>query len=327
MLTAVDLSSRSRELLAGKVPFVEATVVRAQVPSSVRPGARALVLSDGSIEGFVGGQCAQGSVRSVALEAIRDGHSVLLRVLPEKGEPFPEAPGAHVVVNPCLSGGALEIFLQPRLPDPVIGVFGESPIVAALEELARPLGFVVEPAGDPTDVQSATAVVLATHGGDEASIIRNALDAGVGFVGLVASRRRGAAVLETLDLNESERERVHTPVGLDIGANTAPEIALSILAEITGAIRLGGLTAPAGPAPHRHTPPEPRTEQGAESMTEQGAEPQTEPMAEHSPPVMAVDPVCGMTVTVGPATPHWAAEGREHWFCGPGCRDKYAAGV
>lgn len=247
---AVDLSDLSRELLDSKMPFVRATVVRAQVPASANPGDGAIVLPDGSIEGFVGGQCARGSVRTAALGAIRDGRSVLLRVLPEESEPFPETPGAHVVVNPCLSGGALEIFLQPRLPDPVIGVFGDSPIVAALEELSPPLGFVVERGTELSGGE--TAVVVATHGGDEAGVVRAALDAGIGYVGLVASPRRAASVLAPLELSEGERARVHSPVGLDIGASTAPEIALSILAQLVRAIRREGLTTPvpaAAPGP------------------------------------------------------------------------------
>ncbi|WP_040702720.1 XdhC family protein [Nocardiopsis ganjiahuensis] len=294
-MAAVDLSDRGRELLAGRVPFVEATVVRAQVPASVRPGDGAIVLPDGSIEGFVGGQCAQGSVRTAALGAIRDGRSVLLRVLPGEDEPFPETPGAHVVVNPCLSGGALEIFLRPRLPDPVVGVVGESPIVAALRGLAPPLGFVVETGADTSVVAGSTAVIVASHGGDEAAVIRAALDAGVGFVGLVASLRRGAAVLDAMDLDHCERGRVHSPVGLDIGASTPAEIALSILAQLTRAVRVDGLAAPAPAA------------------------------GEGSAVKSAVDPVCGMSVTVGPTTPRLETGGRELWFCCPGCRDRYRA--
>lgn len=298
-MVAVDVSGRGRELLAGRVPFVEATVVRAQVPASVRPGDGAIVLQDGSIEGFVGGQCAQGSVREAALGAIRDRRSVLLRVLPGEGEPFPETPGAHVVVNPCLSGGALEIFLQPRLPDPVVGVVGDSPIVSALREMAPPLGFVVESGTGTEVVAGATAVVVASHGGDEAAVIRAALDAGVGFVGLVASRKRGAAVLDSLEPSHCQRGRVHAPVGLDIGASTPSEIALSILAQLVREVRVNGLTAPQAPASEETT----RT----------------------SAPVTAVDPVCGMTVTVGPTTPHLEVDGQDVWFCCPGCRDRKAA--
>lgn len=322
-MTAVDLSDRGRELLAGRVPFVEATVVRAQVPASVRPGDGAIVLSDGSIEGFVGGQCAQGSVRTAALGAIRDGRSVLLRVLPGEGEPFPETPGAHVVVNPCLSGGALEIFLQPRLPDPVIGVVGGSPIVTALRELAPPLGFVVESGTSTSVVAGATAVVVASHGGDEAAVIRSALDAGVGFVGLVASRRRGAAVLDTMELGHCERGRVHSPVGLDIGASTPAEIALSILAQLTRAIRVEGLVA-ATPSPA--VPPA----SGVVVSPAEGSAPSHSESALLNPSEgtavkSAVDPVCGMTVTVGPMTPRLEIDGRELWFCCPGCRDRHSA--
>lgn len=303
-MAAVDLSGRGRELIAGRVPFVEATVVRAQVPASVRPGDGAIVLQDGSIEGFVGGQCAQGSVREAALRAIRDRRSVLLRVLPGEGEPFPKAPGAHVVVNPCLSGGALEIFLQPRLPDPVVGVVGDSPIVSALREMAPPLGFVVESGGTEV-VARATAVIVASHGGDEASVIQAALDAGVGFVGLVASRKRGAAVLDSLESSHCRRGRVHTPVGLDIGASTPAEIALSILAQLVREVRVNGLSAPQVPA--------------AENAEGEG------PAEEVPAPITAVDPVCGMSVTVGPTTPHLEIDGDHVWFCCPGCRDRHAA--
>ncbi|HJE60066.1 MAG TPA: XdhC family protein [Nocardiopsis listeri] len=295
-MVAIDVTGRGRELIAGRVPFVEATVVRAQVPASVRPGDGAIVLQDGSIEGFVGGQCAQGSVREAALGAIRDRRSVLLRVLPGEGEPFPETPGAHVVVNPCLSGGALEIFLRPRLPDPVVGVVGDSPIVSALREMAPPLGFVVESGSGTEVVAGATAVVVASHGGDEAAVIRSALDAGVGFVGLVASRRRGAAVLDSLELDHCQRGRVHAPVGLGIGASTPPEIALSILAQLVQEVRVNGLGAPEEPASQESTAPG-----------------------------TVVDPVCGMTVTVGTTTPHLEIDGQDVWFCCPGCRDRKAA--
>ena len=95
---------------------MHATVVRAQPPTSAHAGDEAILLSDGTIEGFVGGQCAQNSVRKAALGALQAGESVLLRVLPDGDVHFPEAPGACVVVNPCLSGGALEIFLVPQVP-------------------------------------------------------------------------------------------------------------------------------------------------------------------------------------------------------------------
>lgn len=240
----MTISDRAEQLVRARTPFVYATVVRAQQPTSVHPGDEAILLADGTIEGFVGGQCAQHSVRKAALGALQAGESVLLRVLPDGDVHFPEAPGASVVVNPCLSGGALEIYLAPRLPAPLIRICGATPIADALAVLCGVLGYEVV-RDDPGKLQGAltgaTAVVIASHGGPEAETIRAALDAGIGYVGLVASRVRGAAILDNLGLSVAERARVHTPVGLPIGARTPAEIAVSILAEVISELRGGGL--------------------------------------------------------------------------------------
>ena len=97
--------------------------------------------------------------------------------------------------------------------------------------------------GDVDDLAGATAVVIASLGGPEAETIRAALDAGVGYIGLVASRVRGGSILSGLDLTDAERARVHTPVGLSIGARTPAEIAVSIVAEVIRSIRVDGLKA------------------------------------------------------------------------------------
>ncbi len=219
---------------------MHATVVRAQQPTSARPGDQAIVLADGTIEGFVGGHCAQNSVRTSALGALQAGESVLLRVLPDGDVHFPEATGARVVVNPCLSSGALEIFLAPQLPAPLIVIHGATPIADALTRLCETLGY--QTCRDDTEPPFvATAVVIASHGGPEGDIVRAALDAGVGYVGLVASTVRGAAILDGLHLSAQERARVHTPVGLAIGATTPAEVAVSIVAELIKSMRVDGL--------------------------------------------------------------------------------------
>ena len=289
-----QLTERIDELTRSRVPFVQATVVRAQEPSSAHAGDRAIVLSDGSIEGFVGGQCAAGSVRTAALGALETGIGVLLRVLPDGNDAFPQTPGASIVVNPCLSGGALEIYLEPLLPSPSLYLVGSSPTAEAVATLAPTLGFTVDRAGEHTRPDGAVATVISTHGGDEPGAIRAALDAGVGFVGIVCSHTRGEALLAELDLTDEERARVHPHVGIDIGARTAPEIALSILAEVVRRIRLEGLAASPGGEPLVH-------------------------------PLQAVDPVCGMTVTIGPDSLHAVVDGTEYWFCNPGCRDSFVA--
>jgi xanthine dehydrogenase accessory factor len=200
-----------------------------------------------------------------------------------------------VVVNPCLSGGSLEIFLTPRLPAPLIAVHGATPIADALIELCTLLGFETRrDAGRDTELSDTTAVVIASHGGPEAEIIRAALDNGVGYIGLVASKVRGASILNELELSDVERARVHTPVGLTIGAKTPAEIAVSIAAELIASVRDGSLTRPIA--------------------------------AVNGTPVEAVDPLCGMTVPIGPATEHLRLGGVDYWFCCAGCRTAFAAG-
>jgi xanthine dehydrogenase accessory factor len=214
-----------------------------------------------------------------------------LRVLPHGEEGFPELPGAKVVVNPCLSGGALEIFLEPHLPPPLLYIVGETPISDAVAAQAESLGFAFAAVRtlERQQPEGAVAVIIASHGSGEPESIRAALDADVRFIGLVASRRRGEAVLDAMDLTKRERDRVHTPVGLDIGARTAAEVALSIMAGVVRAMRTEGLVAPSTQAP--------------------------------PPAHQVVDPVCGMTIVVGPDTPHRTVDGVEHWYCSTECRD------
>ena len=284
------VAARIAELTTSRVPFVRATVVRAQDPTSAHTGDEAIVLADGTVEGFVGGQCAVGSVRTAALEVLETGASLLLRVLPEQDAAFPSAPGAIVVVNPCLSGGALEIFLQPELPPPALYVAGASPTAEALAELAGPLGFAVVRDTEGGSPAGALAAVVATHGGDEPAVVRAALDAGVGYIGLVCSHRRGEALLAELALRDQELPKVHPHAGLDIGARTPAEVALAILADVVRGMRLEGLTATTTLAPR---------------------------------PATVVDPVCGMSVTVTADTPHTVVGGTEYWFCSAGCLARF----
>jgi xanthine dehydrogenase accessory factor len=228
---------------AARVAFVQATVVRAQAPSSAHAGDRAVVRGDGSIHGFVGGVCAEESVRLHALHVLETGEPLLLRILPgmegaEVGE------GYVTVANPCLSGGGLEIFLAPHLPTPRLAVVGDTPIGHALADVAGRAGFDVvaavdgwEPAGDEA------AVVVASHGRGEERVLDAALAVGVPYVGLVASPRRGAAVTAALSADPAHRRALHTPAGIDIGAVTPEEVAISILAEVV-ATRRAPVTGP-----------------------------------------------------------------------------------
>ena len=280
------LARRAEELIAERTPFVVATVVRAQRPTSVRPGDSGIVLKDGTIEGFVGGACAETSVRLQALRALETGEALLLRIVPE-GDEAAANEGAMVVRNPCLSGGALEIFLEPRLPAPHIAIVGETPIGQAIAAIAAQLGYdATTTATTPADLSTQAALVIASHGHEEPEAITAGLHAGVPYIGLVASRKRGGAVMDELRQSGIQGlDRVRTPAGLDIGAQTAEEIALSIVAEIVSS-------------------------RGQQTTAEA---------------ISATDPVCGMTVAVADATPAAEYEGRSVYFCGEGCRSAFLA--
>jgi xanthine dehydrogenase accessory factor len=284
-----DLVERADRLRRDRVPFVWATVVRAERPTSAKPGDAALVLADGTMEGFVGGTCAETTVRVQSLQALESGESTLLRITPGETDAGPQVAGQVTVANPCLSGGTLEIFLEPAVPPVLVVVHGDAPIARALVAAGGVVGFDIRHDADLS--ADTTAVVVASHGRGEESVLVAALEAGVPYVGLVASRRRGAAVVAGLPVPEELKATVHTPAGLDIGARTPAEVALSILAEIVAIRpRAAGAVSAAAPAAAVAT---------------------------------AVDPVCGMSVAMVDSSIQAEHRGTRHWFCGPGCRDAF----
>jgi xanthine dehydrogenase accessory factor len=280
------LAERAAELRAARVPYVHARVVLAEAPTSAKPGAEALVLPDGTIEGFVGGTCAESTVRAQGLALLDSGESLLLRITPT---PEPDQTGKLVVHNPCLSGGTLEIFLEPVMPAPAIVVAGTAPVADALRSLAVQLGWRV---ADDGGLASASALVVASHGRDEEAALQAGIDNDVAYIGLVASRKRAEAVIGTLRLSADDASRIHSPAGLDIGARTAPEIALSIMSEIVS-LR-----------------PRPSGRPVAESEPVSGT---------------AIDPVCGMTVATVESSLHLDHDGTRVWFCGSGCLRAFAS--
>ena len=294
MAPRLELAGRAATLAAAGTPFVWATVVRAQRPTSAKPGDSALVLADGQVDGFVGGDCAESTVRAQALEVLATGEPRLVRITPS---PDDLGAGEDVVTvyNPCLSGGTLEIFLEPAVPLPAVAVFGHAPIATALLRAHRLFGQQVIQLDKPDDPlpPGVRAVVVASHGNDEQPVLEAALRADLPYIGLVASRRRGPAVLASLEVDERMRSRLRTPAGLDIGARTPPEVALSILAEIVAVLREPTLARDDSPGPARDT-------------------------AE-----MVRDPVCGMMVAPVDATPHVETPTGVVYFCGTGCRNAY----
>lgn len=298
-MTRGDMLARVDSLRAGRTPFVLATVVRAERPTSAKPGDCALVLADGTIDGFVGGVCAESTVRLESLRLLRAGESGLLRITPSTGGTAEdEVEGLRTVGNPCLSGGTLEIFLEAMIPAALVTVFGEAPVARALVRVGHALDWDVRSsvdAGAPIATDT-SAVVVASHGRDEATVLRAALKADVPYIALVASRRRSAAVLAELAVDAEQRDRIHAPAGLDIGARTAQEIALSVFADIVA--NRPRVTIPDGLPGQVAASPEPSI-------------------------ATARDPVCGMTVAVSAASLSAQHAGVTTYFCGTGCRQAF----
>jgi xanthine dehydrogenase accessory factor len=262
----------------------------------------------------VGGVCSEHSVRAYALQALQTGNAVLLRILPfsEHGEGSPNDPvaaedGAVVVQNPCLSGGVIEVFLEPVLPAPRVLVVGDTPTAAAVLLIGAQLGLdAVRVQGDVLDPRPGDlALVVAAHGRDELHTLRLGLEAGLPYVGLVASPKRGTGVLAELrsdGVAEDQLARIDVPAGIDIGARTPAEIALSILARIV-AVRREERTGSAD-----------RTR----SVVVAGAD-------ASQPAPLAIDPICGMTVAAVASTPSLTYQGETIYFCCDGCKAKFEA--
>jgi xanthine dehydrogenase accessory factor len=266
------------------------------------------------MRGWVGGSCAQPVVTSEARQALREGTPRLLRLgrMPEAGAQGEGQDREAIVAYPmtCHSGGALEILIEPVLPAPRLFIVGETPIVETLVDLARVMGYRVsqfEHAADLAlqldDAEAPVSVVVASMGVDDEEALAAALRVRTAYVALVASPKRAAVVRETLaamGVPPDDLVRLKAPAGLDIGARTQEEIALSIIAEITRV----------------RTAMTPRT-------TERAATPDSDPVVALE--LEAIDPVCGMTVTIAGARHQTAYNGKIWYFCCGGCKARFEA--
>lgn len=332
MVASEAVAAREQELGRQQQAFVRATVVRTERPTSARAGDTAVVDALGAMTGFVGGTCVESSVRDYSLRVLDSGEPLLLQVRPgEPGEHRIE--GAVEVHNPCLSGGSVDVFLEPVVPAPHIVVVGEHPVARALERLGTALGYRIEVVDGETwePVDGIAAVIVAAHGRGEEPALERALNAGVPYIGLVASDKRGPAVVASLEVAESLKPRVRTPAGIKLGGDRPEEVALGVLAEFVQARAAGGGVAAAasgaGSAHAGHA-----DHAGHRGHEEHPAHAGHDAPHEYHPapghrvdgPVTAIDPVCHMTVVAAPPTLHHEHEGRAHWFCGEGCRRAFA---
>ena len=315
-----DILQLASDLAGRSEAFALATVVRREPPSSARVGDTAIVTPDGEFQGWLGGSCTRPTVIREALAALADGAPRLIGIVRDADSMPSTRPGLTLFPMACHSGGSVEIYIEPLLPARRLLIFGVSPTAQALARLATVLGYRVEavdpeasetlfpdvsrlvtsdasiePPGSEQEAGRCFAVV-ATLGQRDEEAAWAASQMKPAYVGVVASRKRFGHIRETLTAQGATPEqldRIANPAGLDIGAETPEEIALSILAEIT---RRARARRPArAPAPATVV-----------ADTER-------------------DPVCGMSVAVAAASHQADAGGRTYYFCGAHCRDRFLA--
>jgi xanthine dehydrogenase accessory factor len=307
-MNGLGVLERMSELARSGQAFALATVVWRQGPSSSKQGSRAIITADGQLHGWIGGACAEPVVIREAKQVIADGNARLLLLgSPDQfGGAVPE--GMTVVPISCQSEGALEIYIEPVLPVPHLVIVGGSPMAHTLAALSRALDWSTDLVS-PQDFTAGHAdersmVIVATQGHGDEDMIERAVAVRPAYLGLVASRRRGEAVLGYLaerGVPKDQLDRVRAPAGLDLGKTTHEEMAVAILAELVQ-LRASGALADV-PAPRSALSLEPAS----------GLK-----LAE------AVDPVCGMTVMAGASAMTAEHDGVTYYFCCAGCRQKFS---
>lgn len=311
--------AKGQALRASGEPFAVAVVVRAEAPTSAKPGDKAIVTQRGVMFGWIGGSCAQPTVVAEAQRAIAEDRGRLIRLTPNP-EQTPAEPGIEVRAMTCYSGGTLDVFIEPQQPQPKLIIVGNLPTAQALAHLAKAMSYhtiAIDPAESgamghadlvTTDFATLdqhaspiTATVVATHGNGDEEALEHALRADIPYVGLVASPKRGNELKRYLGLRGLGAEalaKLVSPAGLDIGARRGDEIALSILTEIVQQRR----------AAERLEWPQPQESESGDRASE-----------------TAIDPICQMAVVTTGARHTADHKGKIYYFCCPGCQARFEA--
>ena len=325
---------RASELARQGQAFALATVVWRQGPSSGQLGSRAIITADGEVQGWIGGACAEPVVIREARQVISDGESRLLLLgTPDQfGETVPE--GMTVVPIACQSEGALEVFIEPVQPAPRLVIVGRSPMAQTLADLAGALGWRTALMGSrefsAADADGHSMVVVATQGHGDEEVMEQAVAARPAYLGLVASQRRGAAVLGYLKdrgVPQDRLDRIKVPAGLNLGRTSHREIAVAILAELVQLRAAGEIGGGMGGPSVTSTGATGTT--GAHAGQAERAAPAAGQRAASAPavaaPAEAVDPVCGMTVVADDSSYPLVHDGVTYYFCRVGCRRAFEA--
>ena len=309
---------KTAELVANGESFVTATVVRCEPPTSGKPGDKAIIHGEEIAWGWVGGGCAQPVVIKEAKKALAEGKPKLVRISSSPSNP---EEGIVDYTMTCHSGGALDIYLEPVLPKPQILILGRSPVAQFLAQIGSAVGYAIsivtedaaEGFADAKMIQSPnfslehtrvtpeTFVVVSTQGEGDEEALEQALNSGAGYIAFVASKTKAGKVLEYLQhkgITPEKAQQLRAPAGLNIGAKSPEEIAVSVLAEIIQ-IRAGAAKAALQPQNDKAMLPIVNTD--------------------------AKDLVCGMTVDTTKAKYKTEHQGKMFYFCCPGCKKAFEA--
>ena len=216
-------------------PYVIATVIRAESPSSGKPGDKAVISPDGDIFGWIGGGCAQPVVTKAVADVLSDGKPMIVRISPSTGKTVTEN-GVRDVHMACHSGGSIELLVEPRLQRRSVLLVGATPVAKKLETVAPMLSIPLVRFEDGIDPNGLFEVaVVATQGKKDKDGLKQALRYTVGKIYFIASSKKAKKLKEQLiddGVTESDINRICAPAGIEIHAETADEIAVSILASI-----------------------------------------------------------------------------------------------
>lgn len=324
MLDEDAILEKAAQMKSQGMPFVMATVVRCESPTSAKPGAKAIVLPDGDIQGWIGGGCAQPAVIKMSKLALEDGQSRLIRISPNKDAP--EEEGVIDFGMTCHSGGTLDIFIDPVVSQPVMMIIGASPAAQALSGLASRAGFSVTAVFPEANeamfpdaktiissldvsklkVTGALYIVVATQGKRDEEGLEAALQTGASYIAFIASDKKAAKLKAYLYErgNDAEAiEKIISPAGVEIGAVTPEEIALSVLAGVIKDRRAGV--------------------DATLSLNDTAAGSCCGKPVESEALVNSVDPICGMQVQIDSAEYKTEYKGVMYYFCCGGCLHKF----
>lgn len=287
----MDIQEQCNDLRAREEPFVLATVVAYKSPQSAKPGSKAIIKSDGTMLGWIGGGCVQPIVLREAKQALQTGSPQLLTISPDAARD--DWKGVHSFRMTCEGGGSLEIYLEPFLPKPQLVIIGSSPVAETLAQLGALLDFKVVAEEDFNVIRDlineSSYVVVATMGNRDEEGLRAVIGTRPKYLGLVASKKKSEALFDyvrSIGATDEDIAVITCPAGIEIGSETLPEIALSVAAEI---VRL------------RRASDEPAA--AVENL--------------------ATDPICGMTVDIEDAKYTSVVDGQTFYFCCLRCKETF----